>query len=202
MKTDMQITEITGTAIPLKGNDIDTDRIIPARYLRAVTFDGLGEHVFEDDRKAAAGSHAFDDPRYGGASILVVNGNFGSGSSREHAPQALLRWGIQAVVGESFAEIFFGNCYTLGIVCAVVSNHDALEIQSAVEADPGMELAVDVDGRTLRAGSRQWPLGIPEAVRDGLVAGTWDAIGELVRDPAEVRRVHDGLPYIRGFGGG
>ena len=202
MTTDMQVTEITGTAIPLRGNDIDTDRIIPARYLRAVTFDGLGEHVFEDDRKATGGAHAFDDPRFAGASILVVNRNFGSGSSREHAPQALLRWGIQAVVGESFAEIFFGNCYTLGIVCAVVSNDDASEIQSAVEADPDMELTVDVDGCALRAGSRQWPLSIPEAVRDGLVSGTWDAIGELVGNPAEVRRVHDSLPYVRGFGGG
>ena len=202
MTTDMQVIEIKGTAIPLRGNDIDTDRIIPARYLRAVTFDGLGEHVFEDDRKAAEGSHAFDDPRYGGANILLVNGNFGSGSSREHAPQALMRWGIQAVVGESFAEIFFGNCYTLGIVCAVVSSDAAASIQSAVEADPSMELTVDVAGRTLRAASRQWPLGIPEAVRDGLVSGTWDAIGELVGNPAEVRRVHDGLPYIRGFGGG
>ena len=202
MTTDMRVIEITGTAIPLRGNDIDTDRVIPARYLRAVTFDGLGEHVFEDDRKAGGGAHPFDDPRYGGASILVVNRNFGSGSSREHAPQALLRWGIQAVVGESFAEIFFGNCYTLGIVCAVVSSEDAAEIQGAVEADPGMELTVDIDSCTLSAGSRQWPLSIPEAVRDGLISGTWDAIGELVGNPAEVRRVHDVLPYVRGFGAG
>ena len=200
MTTDMRVIEITGTAIPLRGNDIDTDRIIPARYLRAVTFDGLGEHVFEDDRKATAGAHPFDNPRYAGASVLVVNNNFGSGSSREHAPQALLRWGIKAVVGESFAEIFFGNCYTLGIVCAVVSSDDAAEIQNAVEADPTMEFTVDVDGCVLRSGSRQWPLSIPEAVRDGLVSGTWDAIGELVGNPAEVRRVHDSLPYVRGFG--
>ena len=200
MTTDMRVIEITGTAIPLRGNDIDTDRVIPARYLRAVTFDGLGEHVFEDDRKAAGGAHPFDNPRYAGASVLVVNNNFGSGSSREHAPQALLRWGIKAVVGESFAEIFFGNCYTLGIVCAVVSSDDAAEIQSAVEADPTTEFTVDVDSRTLGSGSRQWPLNIPDAVRDGLVSGTWDAIGELVGNPAEVRRVHDSLPYVRGFG--
>ena len=200
MTTDMRVIEISGTAIPLRGNDIDTDRVIPARYLRAVTFDGLGEHVFEDDRKAAAGAHPFDNPRYAGASVLMVNNNFGSGSSREHAPQALLRWGIKAVVGESFAEIFFGNCYTLGIVCAVVSSDDAAEIQSAVEADPTTEFTVDVDSCALRSGSRQWPLSIPEAVRDGLVSGTWDAIGELVGNPAEVRRVHDSLPYVRGFG--
>ena len=202
MTTDMRVIEITGTAIPLRGNDIDTDRVIPARYLRAVTFDGLGEHVFEDDRKAGGGAHPFDDPRYGGASILVVNRNFGSGSSREHAPQALLRWGIQAVVGESFAEIFFGNCYTLGIVCAVVSNAAAAEIQGAVEADPTLQLTVDVENCTLRSDSWQWPLNIPEAVRDGLVSGTWDAIGELVGNPAEVRGVHDSLPYVRGFGAG
>ncbi|MCY4109145.1 MAG: 3-isopropylmalate dehydratase small subunit [Chloroflexi bacterium] len=200
MTTDMRVIEITGTAIPLRGNDIDTDRVIPARYLRAVTFDGLGEHVFEDDRKASEGAHPFDNPRYAGASVLVVNSNFGSGSSREHAPQALLRWGIKAVVGESFAEIFFGNCYTLGIVCAAVSRDDAAEIQNAVEADPTMEFTVDVDSRTLGSGSRQWPLSIPDAVRDGLVSGTWDAIGELVGNPAEVRRVHDSLPYVRGFG--
>ena len=200
MTTDMRVIEITGTAIPLRGNDIDTDRIIPARYLRAVTFDGLGEHVFEDDRKASEGAHPFDNPRYAGASVLVVNNNFGSGSSREHAPQALLRWGIKAVVGESFAEIFFGNCYTLGIVCAVVSSDDATEIQNAVEADPTIELILDVDGCALHSGSRQWPLSIPEAVRDGLISGTWDAIGELVGNPAEVRRVHDSLPYVRGFG--
>ena len=200
MTTDMRVIEVSGTAIPLRGNDIDTDRIIPARYLRAVTFDGLGEHVFEDDRKAMGGAHPFDNPRYAGASVLVVNNNFGSGSSREHAPQALLRWGIKAVVGESFAEIFFGNCYTLGIVCAVVSSDDAAEIQSAVEADPTMEFTVDVDSRTLGSGSRQWPLSIPDAVRDGLVSGTWDAIGELVGNPAEVRRVHDSLPYVRSFG--
>ena len=200
MTTDMRVIEITGTAIPLRGNDIDTDRIIPARYLRAVTFDGLGEHVFEDDRKASEGAHPFDNPRYAGASVLVVNNNFGSGSSREHAPQALLRWGIKAVVGESFAEIFFGNCYTLGIVCAVVSSDDAAEIQSAVESDPTTEFTVDVDSCVLRSGSRQWPLSIPEAVRGGLVSGTWDAIGELVGNPAEVRRVHDSLPYVRGFG--
>ncbi len=200
MTTDMRVIEITGTAIPLRGNDIDTDRVIPARYLRAVTFDGLGEHVFEDDRKASEGAHPFDNPRYAGASVLVVNSNFGSGSSREHAPQALLRWGIKAVVGESFAEIFFGNCYTLGIVCAVVSSDDAAEIQNAVEADPTMEFTVNLDGCVLRSGSRQWPLSIPEAVRDGLVSGTWDAIGELVGNPSEVRRVHDSLPYVRGFG--
>jgi 3-isopropylmalate/(R)-2-methylmalate dehydratase small subunit len=197
----MQITKITGTAIPVRGNDIDTDRIIPARYLRAVTFDGLGPHAFEDDRKAAGGSHPFDDPRYSGAKILVVNRNFGSGSSREHAPQALLRWGIEAIVGESFAEIFFGNCYTIGIVCAVVPDKDASSIQSAVEADPSMELTVDVDDCTVRTEKREWPFIIPEAVREGFITGKWDAIAELVGNAAEVRSIHDSLPYIRGFGG-
>jgi len=194
-----EIDRIEGTGIPVRGDNIDTDRIIPARFLKAITFDGLGDHVFEDDR-AAMPDHPFSNPAYAGARILLVNENFGSGSSREHAPQALLRWGIKAVVGESFAEIFFGNCYTLGIVCAVVSSDDAAEIQSAVEADPTTEFTVDVDSCVLRSGSRQWPLSMPEAVRDGLVSGTWDAIGELVGNPTEVRRVHDGLPYVRGFG--
>ncbi len=201
MTSDMRITSVTGTVVPVRGNDIDTDRIIPARYLRAVTFDGLGPHSFEDDRKAAGGSHPFDDPRYTGAKLLVVNRNFGSGSSREHAPQALLRWGIEAIVGESFAEIFFGNCYTLGIVCAVVPEKEASSIQSAVEADPGMELAVDVDDSTVRTETRELPFIIPEAVREGFITGKWDAIAELVANPAEVRSIHDSLPYIGGFGG-
>ena len=200
MQAGRTINRVDGTAIPLRGNDIDTDRVIPARYLRAVTFDGLGEHVFKDDRRAAAGVHPFDDERYAGAKILVVNRNFGSGSSREHAPQALLRWGIAAIVGESFAEIFFGNCYTLGVVCAVLPDKEIYEVQNIVESDPAVAVTVDVEECSVRAGDREWPFMIPQPVRSGFLSGRWDAIAELVENEAAVRAVHDRLPYLHGFG--
>ena len=135
-----QIEQITGTGIPLVGNDIDTDRIIPARFLKCVTFDGLGEQVFADDRAALEGRHPFDQPQYQGATILVVNRNFGCGSSREHAPQAIARWGIKAVLGESFAEIFFGNCVAIGIPCLTATAEVVGQVQAALEADPNRDL--------------------------------------------------------------
>jgi len=133
-----QVKQVSGTGIPLRGNDIDTDRIIPARFLKCVTFDGLGEQVFADDRSALEGDHAFDQPHYQGASILVVNRNFGCGSSREHAPQAIARWGIQALVGESFAEIFFGNCVAIGVPCLTATPEIINQLQTALEQDPSL----------------------------------------------------------------
>jgi len=196
--------QITGTAVPLPGNDIDTDRIIPARFLRCVTFDGLGEHAFEDDRKqvtASGGKHPFDDSAYAGASVLVSNRNFGCGSSREHAPQALMRWGkgIQAVVAESFAEIFFGNCVVLGIPCLHASTADVNTLIAAIKADPKLTVTVDVAKQQVRFGDRSIPATIPEGPREQLVTGVWDTTGELLAAKADIERTAKKLPYFAGF---
>jgi len=192
------IDRIAGTAIPLRGNNIDTDRIIPARYLKAITFEGLGEHAFEDDR-ASMPNHPFANPGYAGASILIVNENFGSGSSREHAPQALKRWGIDACVGQSFSEIFLGNATTIGLPCATAAPEDIETLMATVEQSPDTPMALSVDTRSIEAAGRTVPLGMPAAVRDSLLTGQWDATGLLLADFDDVRRVADGLPYVDGF---
>ncbi len=192
------IQQVEGRAIPVRGNDIDTDRIIPARYLRAITFDGLGEYAFEDDRKSNP-DHPFDDPSYQGASILVANGNFGCGSSREHAPQALMRWGICAIVGESFAEIFLGNCTAMGVPCLTASAADIVKIQDAAEADPQREMTVDLKEKKLIYGDIEVGLQIVEGNRLQLIEGAWDATGMLLEGRVAVRKVADKLPYVTGF---
>src|SRR5262245_10995087 len=184
MQDSKRIT-IRGKAVAVPGNDIDTDRIIPARFLRCVTFDGLGEHAFEDDRKqlAQAGQrHPFDDPARAEAQVLVVGRNFGCGSSREHAPQALMRWrkGLRAVVGESFAEIFFGNCVALGVPCLTARAEDLEKLARAVEADPALELSVDLAKREVRAGSVTIPVQMPDGPREQLMSGRWDTTFELL----------------------
>lgn len=192
------IQQVEGRAIPVRGNDIDTDRIIPARYLRAITFDGLGEHAFEDDRKSNP-DHPFDDPRYQGASVLVANDNFGCGSSREHAPQALMRWGVYAIVGESFAEIFLGNCTAMGVPCLTASTGDIAKIQDAAEADPQREMTVDLKEKKLIFGDIEVDLQIAEGNRLQLIEGAWDATGMLLEGRGAVREVADKLPYVTGF---
>ena len=198
MSEPRQIDRIAGTAIPLRGNNIDTDRIIPARYLKAITFDGLGEHAFEDDRGSMP-NHPFANPAYAGASILIVNENFGSGSSREHAPQALKRWGIDACVGQSFSEIFLGNATTIGLPCATADPEDIEALMAAAEGDPAAKMTFSVDAQSIEAAGRSVRLGMPAAVRDSLLTGQWDATGLLLADFDEVRRVATGLPYIDGF---
>ncbi len=199
--TDSAITRVAGRGLPLRGNDIDTDRIIPARYLRAVTFDGLGEHAFEDDREQANGAHPFDDPRFAGTAILVVNNNFGSGSSREHAPQALMRWGVRALIGQSFGEIFFGNSLTLGIPCVVLAESEIVQLQDAVTAEPTAEITIDLEERAVTLGNLSFSPQIPDPVLDSLLSGRWDALGELLGASDETAAVHDGLPYVSGFSG-
>ena len=191
-----QVKQVSGMGIPLRGNDIDTDRIIPARFLKCVTFDGLGEQVFADDRSALEGQHPFDQPQYQGASILVVNRNFGCGSSREHAPQAITRWGIQALIGESFAEIFFGNCVAIGVPCLTASPERINDIQKAVEADPTLPLTIDLATLAVKFGSSSASLSMPEGMRQAFMAGTWDACGQLVARAEAIRETAAQLPYV------
>ena len=195
---DRRIDRIAGTAIPLRGNNIDTDRIIPARYLKAITFDGLGEHAFEDDRRSMP-DHPFANPAYASASILIVNENFGSGSSREHAPQALKRRGIGACVGQSFSEIFLGNATTIGLPCATASPADVDILMAAAERDPAAAMVLSVDAQSIQAAGRTLPLVMPAGIRESLLSGQWDATGLLLDDFAAVRRVGSDLPYVAGF---
>jgi len=196
------VDTITGRGIPLRGHDIDTDRIIPARFLKSVTFNGLEAHAFEDDRKQLEERgqvHAFSNPRYEGARILIVNGNFGCGSSREHAPQALQRWGIRAVIGESFSEIYFGNSVALGMPCLVVSAGDAEAFQDAVEADPKAAISLSVGAQTVELNGKTYQASVPAGAREAFTAGTWDATGLLLDDFDQVRTVANNLPYVSGF---
>ncbi|HET8931901.1 MAG TPA: 3-isopropylmalate dehydratase small subunit [Polyangiales bacterium] len=198
---DSKRNVITGPGITLDGNDIDTDRIIPARYLRCVTFDGLGEHAFEDDRaqlKAAGQQHAFDDATRTHARVLLVDRNFGCGSSREHAPQALMRWkdGIAAVIGESFAEIFFGNCVALGIPCVTAAQDDLAKLKRVVAADPKLNVTVDLAAQKAQAGDVSIPISIPEGARKQLITGRWDSSAELLEGLAETTKRAKELPYF------
>ncbi|OLP20198.1 3-isopropylmalate dehydratase small subunit [Leptolyngbya sp. 'hensonii'] len=192
-----QVKSISGQGIPLVGNDIDTDRIIPARFLRCVTFDGLGAQVFADDRIQAQGQHPFDLPQYQGAKILIVNANFGCGSSREHAPQAIARWGIQAIVGESFAEIFFGNCVAMGLPCVTADPEDIRRLQSAVVAQPQIQLQLDLDAQELTWAGSIVLISMAEGPRQMLMTGTWDACGQLVAQVEQIRSTAAKLPYVQ-----
>jgi 3-isopropylmalate/(R)-2-methylmalate dehydratase small subunit len=188
---------VAGSGIPVRGNDIDTDRIIPARYLLNITFDGLGEHAFEDDRKTS--DHPFDDSRYKGASILLAGNNFGCGSSREHAPQALMRWGIRAIVGESFAEIFRGNCTAMGVPCVTASPEEVRRLMETVDEDPSSELTLDLKEQTVTCGEEKISVDIPKTVRVQLLEGSWDATEMLLEGKDVVREVAQRLPYVTGF---
>ncbi len=198
-KPGTPVTMVTGRGIAIRGNNVDTDQIIPARHLRAVKFEGLGQYVFEDERKANLGRHPFDQDRFAGARILVVNNNFGSGSSREHAPQALARWGIAAIVGESFAEIFFGNSTTLGLPLVTVSAQVSARLQGLIEKDPQTHFQLDIAALTLSAGDTTEAVGLPAATRESLLSGRWDALAELRSNAAKVDRVRDQLPYVNSF---
>jgi 3-isopropylmalate/(R)-2-methylmalate dehydratase small subunit len=191
-----EVKSVVGRGVPLIGNDIDTDRIIPARFLRCVTFDGLGEQVFADDRAQTGGQHPFDKPHYQRAKILVVNGNFGCGSSREHAPQAIAKWGIQAIVGESFAEIFFGNCVALGVPCVTAAPEDAKQLQAAIAANPQAEVKVDLEAMQVQCGDLTIPVSMGAGPRQMFTSGTWDACGQLVAQADQIRATATQLPYI------
>ncbi len=190
--------QVVGRGIPLPGNDIDTDRVIPARFLKAVTFEGMGEHAFEDARKQDP-EHPFNQAVYQGASVLVVGQNFGCGSSREHAPQALMRWGIRALVGGSFAEIFFGNCVILGVPCLVASMADIEWLQKAIGREPQKAVTVDVERQELRFGDRIIKATMPDGPRNQLVSGTWDSTAVLLEAGAAIEATAKKLPYVTGY---
>lgn len=178
-----KITSVSGRAVHVPGADIDTDRIIPARFMKCVTFDGLGEFAFYDVRKNADGTdkaHPLNDPRFVGASVLVSGENFGCGSSREHAPQALYRFGFRAVIAQSFAEIFFGNCTTLGIPCVCATAEDIANLAAAIEADPQTQITVDIDAQRVFFGDQNFTIVMPDTARDALTTGQWDPIAELL----------------------
>ena len=200
----VQIRQASGRPIPLRGNDIDTDRIIPARYLKAVTFDGLGHAAFFDERFDAQGNskgHILDDPRFQakGARVAIVNKNFGCGSSREHAPQSLLRWGIKALIGESFADIFFGNCVALGMPCVTASEETVAALMEAVERDPAHDLVIDLEALTATYLGRTYAVDLPAGVRNQFLQGTWDGTRVLLDAGERIRQTAARLPYVRGF---
>jgi 3-isopropylmalate/(R)-2-methylmalate dehydratase small subunit len=194
-----KITSVKGRGVYVAGNDIDTDRIIPARFMKCVTFDGLGEYLFYDVRKQSDGTdkpHPLNEPRFKGASVLLSGANFGCGSSREHAPQAIQKYGFRAVIAEGFAEIFFGNCTTLGIPCLVARREDIARIAEAVDARPELEIELDLLAREIRFGGQRVSATIRETDRDALVNGRWDAIGELLDGRGAVAETAKKLPYL------
>ena len=193
------IQRVQGRALVVAGEDIDTDRIIPARFLKCVSFDALGDQVFADDRKELNGDHPFDQSQFQGASILVVNGNFGCGSSREHAPQALMRWGIRAVVGVSFAEIFFGNCLALGIPCVTAVPDEIQAIQATIQADPSLSWTLDLNAMQLSTSAASWGIGVEPGPCEMLRSGRWDATSQLLDHGPQVKILMEGLPYLNGF---
>jgi len=194
-----KITRVAGRAVNVPGNDIDTDRIIPARFMKCVTFDGLGEFLFYDVRRNADGSekpHPLNEPRFTGASILLSGMNFGCGSSREHAPQALQKHGIRAVIAEGFAEIFLGNSTTLGMPCVTASREDIARIAAAVDKEPKAEVVIDLVGKKATFAGQTAAIVIRESVRDALVNGRWDPIGELIDGAPDAAKIASGLQYM------
>ncbi len=197
-----QVTRVHGTGIAVRGNDIDTDRIIPARFLKVVTFDGIGEFAFQDvriDENGTVTDHPFNNPVYRKASILLANKNFGCGSSREHAPQALMRWGINAIIGESFAEIFAGNCNALGVPALTVAQPEIAELMSLVEIQPDAMILVDLVAGTVTTPNSQYRFQMPAAYLQSLVGGTWDSTALLLQNTEEIRKTAADLLYVAWF---
>jgi 3-isopropylmalate/(R)-2-methylmalate dehydratase small subunit len=195
-----KITSVSGRAVPVLGNDIDTDRIIPARFMKCVTFDGLGEFLFYDVRKdpttGQTTDHPLNDARFTGGTILLSGANFGCGSSREHAPQAIQKYGFKAVIAESYAEIFFGNSTTLGMPCVTAAREDIEKITAVVEKEPGTEVTIDLVKLEARFAGQSVKIGQRESARDALINGRWDAIGELLDGLPAVKETAKKLPYL------
>ncbi len=200
--SDARRVRIEGPAMVVRGNDIDTDRITPARFLKGLTFEHLGAYVFADDRsqlRERGRLHPFDEPDFAGAKILLVNKNFGCGSSREHAPQALHRWGIQALVGESFSEIFFGNSVAIGMPCVTVDEVAIAALQALAERSPKQNLTIDLEARTIAVDGATYTLAMPESARQQFITGGWDALSALLSAKADIERTARSLPYLNGW---
>lgn len=194
-----KITKVRGRAVAVPGDDVDTDRIIPARFMKCVTFDGLGRYFFYDVRFDASDKprrHPLNDPRFAGASILVAGRNFGCGSSREHAPQAIAKAGFKAVIAEGYAEIFFGNATTLGMPCVTLAGEDIRRLVARVEAEPQTDVTIDLEACVVRAGDLKLPLAIRPSAREALTGGTWDPIGQLLEGKPDIARTAESIPYL------
>ena len=201
-----QIKKIISTGVPVIGNDIDTDRIIPARFLRCVTFDGLGEQAFADDRAQSQGKHPFDLSQYQNANILIVNNNFGCGSSREHAPQALARWGIKAIIGESFAEIFFGNCVAIGLPCVTTDKQTIEKLQDSIANNPQTTITVDLEAMKISCDRSldsncvdgfTHNIMMEQGSRQRLLTGSWDNCSQLISSLDKIEATTSRLPYLQ-----
>ena len=197
------VDHVEGTAVPVRGNDVDTDQIIPARFMKVVTFDGLGEFAFFDQRfddEDNEKDHPFNEAQYQDASVMVVNANFGCGSSREHAPQAMMRWGIDGVVGESYAEIFRDNCKSLGIPAVTTDHETVVELQEWIEANPGAEIEIDVEAATVTYGDTAIDVAVDDAMQEALVEGIWDTTALMYSNMSKVEETVAGLPYVEADG--
>ena len=194
------VEHVSGPGLPIRGNDIDTDQIIPARFMKVVTFDGLGEFAFFDQRfddEDNEKEHPFNEEKYQDANVLIVNANFGCGSSREHAPQALVRWGIDAIIGESFAEIFAGNCLALGVPTVTADSETVKALQAWVKENPDGDIDIDVDAETVAYGGTTVDANVDEAQRKALVDGIWDTTALMKSNTESIAKTADSLPYIR-----
>lgn len=199
MSQDLVIKEVSGRAVTVRGNDIDTDRIIPARFLKCVVFEGLGEHAFEDDRIQLSKKgevHPFDKEEFQGAELLFVNKNFGCGSSREHAPQSLMRWGIKAIIGESFSEIFFGNNISMGIPCVHATEENIEKLMAANEADPTASFTLDLEKLTVTSGAVSVPVTLADGPKEQFLQGSWDVTAELLAGGDLIESTAANLPYF------
>ncbi|PSQ36228.1 3-isopropylmalate dehydratase small subunit [Halobacteriales archaeon QS_9_70_65] len=197
MSDDHHITEVAGTGVPIPGDDVDTDRILPARFMKEVTFDNMADYLFYDARRdddGELGDHPLD--RFDGANVAVVNANFGCGSSREHAPQAMMRWGIDGVVGESYAEIFRDNCRSLGIPAATADHETVVALQEWIEANPDSEIEIDVAAETVTYGDTAVDVAIDDAMQEALVDGIWDTTTLMYANMSKVERTAADLPYV------
>ncbi|WP_253736772.1 3-isopropylmalate dehydratase small subunit [Halohasta salina] len=199
MSGENHITEVGGTGVPIPGDDIDTDQILPARFMKEVTFDNMADYLFYDARRDDDGEFN-DHPlnRFEGASIAVINSNFGCGSSREHAPQAMMRWGVDGIVGESYAEIFRDNCKSLGIPAVTTDHETVVELQEWIEANPDGEIDIDVENEEVTYGETTIDVDIDHAMKEALVEGIWDTTSLMYSNKSKVEATVDGLPYVEG----